>query len=568
MGRKDGVQCWEDGKLREWSSHNGSISKPVRVLAEDQQGVVWMGSDDGNIYRFDGSEPRAIPLPNTRADQAVWSLLADADGSLWIGTADAGLLHYSASGFTRFTSKDGMPDDMVCQILDDQRGNLWIGTHHGICRVSKAALNAFAANKTFTVSCTVFDRSDGLPTLQCSAMYQPSAWRGQDGKLWFATAKGVVGVLPAEVPINSRPPPVLIEEFLVDGKIQTRPKEPAAHAVGLKISPGKQNFEFRFTALSLTDAGKIQFRYKLEGSNSDWIKATNRRWAQFTYLKPGAYSFRVSASNNDGVWNETGDTISFQVLPYFWETWWFLALLVSMLVIGAMSIARYISHRALRRELEQLERQRDVEKDRARIARDIHDHIGSGLTRINLLNELLLGEPSGQLLDRVGQITGVTCELMNSLDEIVWATNPKNDTLESLASYLSDFTDEYLRLAQIRLRLNLPPALPAWHLTSEVRHNLFLAVKEILNNIVKHSGASTVTLKLALGVGTAILEIRDDGRGFQLPDASTHAPNGLPPPSRNGLDNLRKRASAIGGRCLIHSEPDRGTKVELTFPVK
>jgi ligand-binding sensor domain-containing protein/signal transduction histidine kinase len=566
LGRKDGVDCWADGKLREWNSHNGSIAKPVRALAEDRQGVIWIGADDGNIYRFDGGGFQAFPLPEVPPHQAIWSLLADADGTLWVGTSDAGLLHFEAGHFTRFTSKDGLPDDMICQILDDQHGNLWIGSHAGICRVSKTSLHAFASGKAAAIACSVYGRSDGLPTLQCSDMYQPSAWRGHDGKLWFATAKGVVGVQPDEVPVNSRPPPVVIEEFLVDGHTQARPDEFETNTAGFKVSPGRQNFEFHFTALSLTDADKIHFRYQLEGFDPGWIEAGTRRWVQYNYLKPGTYRFRVIACNNDGLWNETGASVNVHILPHFWETWWFPTLLGLALVTIVAGLARYISHRGLRRELVRLAHQRDIEQDRSRIARDIHDNIGSGLTRINLLNELLLGDPAGQLPHRIAQITEVTCELMRAMDEIVWAVNPKNDTLDSLMSYLCDFADEYLRTAKIRLRIHMPASLPAWHLTSEVRHNLFLAVKEVLNNIVKHSHASEVFFNLKLEAGSATITIRDNGRGFQLDSVPLELPVGLPRTNRNGLDNLQKRASSIGGWCFVQSEPGTGTIIELTVP--
>jgi len=566
LGRKDGVDRLEDGKLREWSSHTGSIQTPVRALVEDKQGVIWIGADDGNIYRADGDELRAMPLPEYPTHQAIWSMLADADGTLWIGTADAGLLHFEAGRFVRFTSKEGLPDDLICQILDDRQGNLWLGSHHGICRVSKAALDAFAAGKTSAISCSTYDRSDGLPTSQCSDMYQPSAWRGHDGKLWFATTKGVVGVQPDEVPVNHRLPPVVIEQFLADGKIQTQPKGHDAKASALKISPGMRNFEFRYTALSLTDANKIQFRYKLEGFDSDWIKAGTRRWAQYNYLKPGMYRFRVMACNDEGFWNVTGASVDLQVLPQFWETWWFLTLMGLALVASVASVARYASYRAWRREMEGLEHQRDIERDRTRIARDIHDHIGSGLTQINLLNELLLGDPAGLVPDRVGQITGVTCELMNAMDEIVWALNPKDDTLESLIGYLCDFAGEYLRAAKIHLRINVPTPLPAWQLTSEVRHNLFLSMKEILNNIARHSRATEVFLMLRLDSNLATLEIRDNGRGFQPDAVPLDSSAGIPHANGNGLENLKKRASSIGGECLIQSERGTGTKIELIIP--
>ena len=564
MGRKDGVECWTDGELHEWSSHTGSISQPVRALTEDRQGVIWMGADDGNIYWSRGGVPQAIPLPPSPAHQAVWSLLADADGSLWIGTSDAGLLHFDAGRFTRFTARDGLPDDLVCQLLDDHRGNLWLGTHHGIGRISKASLRAFATGQADELACSVYDRSDGLPTQQCSDMYQPSAWRGHDGRLWFATAKGVVGVKPETVTVNPRPPAVVIEKFLVNGDEKQLADGLKPGVTALKIPPGRQNFEFHYTALSLSAAGKIRFRYQLVGFDRDWINAGHRRWVQYNYLKPGRYSFRVAACNNDGVWNETGAALGLEISPYFWQTWWFATLLGLTLATGVAGAARHISHRELRRELKQLERQRDLEHDRARIARDIHDHVGSGLTRINLLGELLLCDPAGQHAERVGQITGAACELMRAMDEIVWAVDPKNDSLDGLMSYLCDYAGDYLRLADIRLRLELPTPLPAWPLTSEVRHNLFLAVKEVLNNIVKHSQASEVALSLRWEDGLVTLAISDNGRGL----APAVVAGGPAPARGNGLDNLRKRAAVIGGRCLIRGEPGRGTRIEFTLPAQ
>lgn len=560
MGRKDGVDCWAEGRLSEWGSQNSPMAKPVRVVVEDREGEIWMGADDANIYHFSEGAPRAIPLPESTSHQAVWSLLADADGSLWVGTVDAGLLHYEAGRFTRFTAKDGLPDDLICQILDDQRGNLWLGTHHGIVRVRKAALRAFAAGQASELVCSIYGRSDGLSAQQCTDMYQPAAWRGHDGRLWFATAKGVVGVQPEEMPFNARPPPVVIEEFQVDGKNQPLPDGPADSRAGLKLSAGSQNFKFQYTALSLTDAAKIRFRYQLEGFDANWINADGRRWVQYNYLKPGRYHFRVAACNNDGVWNETGATLALQILPYFWETWWFITLLGVTLAAGVAGVARQISHRGLRRELERLERQRNLEQERTRIARDLHDHVGSGLTHINLLGELLRCDPAGQQAERVGQITGAACELMRTMDEIVWAVNPKNDTLDSLVNYLCDFAGEYLRPAGIRLRLDLPATLPAWPLSSEVRHNLFLAVKEILNNIIKHSQAAEVVFSLKLEAGLATLILTDNGRGFMQVAAGATSANG------NGLDNLRNRAAAIGGHCRIQSEPGRGVRIELTIP--
>jgi hypothetical protein len=189
------------------------------------------------------------------------------------------------------------------------------------------------------------------------------------------------------------------------------------------VPPQCNKIEFRFCVLSYVAPEKVRLRYKLDGVDSDWTEIVNQRSAVYSGLRPGKYELHLKASNNDGVWNDAGAAVALRVLPHFWETWWFIASSGAALIAAVASLARYASHRGLRRELERLERQRDIEQDRARIARDIHDHIGSGLTRINLLNELLLGDPAGQLPNRVGQITGVTCELMRAMDEIVWAVN-------------------------------------------------------------------------------------------------------------------------------------------------
>lgn len=553
IGRKDGVDRWTNGKLREWSSHTGSVAKPVRAIAQDLSGNIWIGGDDGNIYRVDGDELRSVALPKYPAHQAVWSILADTDNSLWIGTSDAGLLHFEKDHFSRFTAADGLPDNLIGQILDDGRGNLWLGTHRGICRASKKALHDFAEHKTFAIQCTTYGKSDGLPSLQCATMYQPEAWKGRDGRLWFATAKGVVAVQPSEITLNTDSPPVQIEEVLVDGKARARG---GMQPNRIEVAPGTQTFEFYYTALSLVDAEKVQFQYKLEGVDADWIGAGVRRWVQYNHLKPGSYHFCVRACNNDGVWNETGASLDMRILPHVWQAWWFkLSLALTLTGVIAAAI-RYASQRELRAEMQRLAHQRDLEHERTRIARDIHDHLGSGLTRINLLNELLLGEPPEQLGARVKQITTVTCQLMQEMDEIVWAVNPKNDSLESLISYLCDFADEFLRAANIRFRIHLPAPLPTGRLTPEVRHNLFLAVKEILNNIVKHSKASEVSFELQLDEAGAVLEIRDNGCGFL-----THKTF-----SGNGLGNLAKRATDFGGLCRILSEPGSGTQIQLIVP--
>jgi signal transduction histidine kinase len=204
-----------------------------------------------------------------------------------------------------------------------------------------------------------------------------------------------------------------------------------------------------------------------------------------------------------------------------------------------------------------------VERDRARIAKDIHDDIGAGLTHISLLSELARRDSVENIHNHVSQISEMSRELTLSMDEIVWAVDPHNDSLDSLVTYVTKFAQEYLGVAGVRCRLDLPAELPGHPLRAEVRHNLFLAIKETLNNIVKHAHASEVWLRLVLEPHAFTVSIEDNGCGIAASDKSGDATRAGRISSGHGLENLRKRLETVGGQCIITSEPGKGTKVEM-----
>jgi signal transduction histidine kinase len=274
----------------------------------------------------------------------------------------------------------------------------------------------------------------------------------------------------------------------------------------------------------------------------------------------------VTACNSDGVWNPTGASLAFTVQPYFWQTWWFyLVAGVSAAALLAGGVF-WIARRRMRRKLERLEHQRVVERERTRIARDIHDNLGANLTRISLLSQSAQGElhHPGQAAAQLNRIYDTARELTRALDEIVWAVNPEHDTLDSLANYLGKFAQEFLGSLAIRCRLDFPVQLSQWPVTAEVRHNLFLAFKEALNNVVKHAASSEVSISLTVQTDSFVLAIRDDGRGFS--PAAPVLPT-RPEPDRiahgHGLANMRRRLEKIGGRCEIQSASGLGTEVKF-----
>jgi signal transduction histidine kinase len=459
---------------------------------------------------------------------------------------------------------------VICHIADDGQGNFWMSSYGGIFRVSKDELNRCADGRLETVNCVVYGKADGLSTLECSGGFQPAGCRTPDGRLWFPTIKGLAVVDPASVKINPFPPPVLIQEVTVDDQPVSMPGPGAA--AKLRIQPGKHRFEFRYTGLSLVAPEKVRFKYRLDGLESEWVDVDTRRVAYYSYLKPGDYTFRVTACNNDGVWSEQGAALAFTVQPWFWQTWWFAsgAVLAGIGAVGGA--ARYITRRRLHKKMERLERQRVLENERARIAKDIHDDLGASLARIMLLSQSdrAEGEDSQQVVTRLGKVYLTARELTRTMDEIVWAVSPHHDTLDSLVNYLGKFSQDYLNVAGIRCRLVVPIQLPAWPLTAEVRHSLFLAFKEALHNVVKHASATEVRISLALAESGFSASIEDNGIGFD--PAAVGAAATVRDPLRiaggNGLTNMRKRIKGIGGECQMDSAPGKGTTVRFIVRVK
>lgn len=555
MGTKGGLALW-DGNERRTFTTNGNINPPaIRALAQTSDGAVWAGSDDGTLYRCETNHFEALRPNDALAEQPIYSLVADENDIIWAGTFRGGLLEFNHGKFTRFTAKEGLPVDVISQMLDDGHGRLWLGTHKGIYCVAKSALNAVAHRETNTLDYVTYGQHDGLPAQEFSDGYQPACWRGADGKLWFTTSRGVVWVSPDKLAADSVPPPVIIEELRVDGELVPLKDEK------IIVPPGHKQFDIRFTALSFNAGDKTRFRYRLDGLDNDWVDGDTRRTAQYRNLAVRDYRFDVIACNSEGVWNTKGATVYFEVRPFFYQTWWF-KVFAGVVVICVISFAvRRAAARKYRRKMALLQQQAAIERDRTRIARDIHDDIGAGLTQITLLTELARREPE-QITSHLERISGSARQLTKAMDEIVWAVDPQHDTLNGLMDYICAFAEDFLRMAGIRCRIDLPLTLPEMRVDAELRYNLFLAVREALNNVVKHANATEVWLRLQLEPKFFRLIIEDNGKGISAGgNGASH--NGRFA-SGSGLTNLEKRLTVVGGHCDIRSARDSGTRVEMT----
>jgi signal transduction histidine kinase/ligand-binding sensor domain-containing protein len=554
-GTKAGLWHYQAGK-ETWLTQSGPTPlSDVRSLVQDSEGTVWFGMLGGGLGRLDKAGLRLLRKSDGLSSDFVQFLHPDSDGSLWIGTFGGGLNRLKEGHFSAIGTAQGLSDDIICWMEDDGLGNFWVSSHAGIMRLNKLELNLCADGNLSSVKCFSLGKGDGLSTLEFSGGLQPAGCKTADGRLCFASDKGVVVVDPKDVQMNALAPPVIIEALKVDGNAVAGLTGLTARRP-LRIPPGRHRLEFAYTGLSYRAPEKVLFRYRLEGLDNEWTEAGSKRNASFDYVPPGQYAFHVLARNDSGVWNVQGATVAFVLLPFFWQTWWFRALLM-VLALGMVGVGVWLdTRRRMRRKMEALQRQEAVEHERSRIARDIHDELGSHLTRITMLSEPARHEPSDPHpgATDVRQIHDIARELTGTMDEIVWAVNPHHDTPEGLASYLEQFALQFLGVAGVRCRLDLPLQLPLWPLTAETRHNVFLAFKEALHNAVKHSGAAEVRVGLTVDAGVLTLSVEDNGCGF---DPAAATPNG------NGLENMRRRLEQIGGRCEIVSAPGQGARIKF-----
>ena len=567
IGTPSGALRYQPGNVERFNDLAGQPFGDVRAIAQDPAGGLWFGTAGGGLVRRDPGGFHRFKKADGLSSDFIECLHFADDGALWIGTFGGGLNRFKDGRFAVVNHGQGLPNSVIGHIESDGRGNFWMSSYGGILRARELDLNRCADGQVAAVAFLTYGINEGLPTLECSEGAQSAGGKTADGRLWFPLAKGLVVVDPAAVKTNPLPPLVRIEQLRVDDKNLT-----AGHpARPVKIPPGRHRIEFDYTGLSFVAPEKVRFKCRLNPFEPDWAEAGTKRVATYNYIPPGSYSFQVIACNNDGVWNDTGASLALVVLPHFWQTIWFEVLGGVVTVLAASGLGWFATRRRMRRRLERAERQRDIERERARIARDIHDDLGAQLTRITMMSESVRGDLANPQRAAAGleKIYDTARELTRSMDEIVWAVSPRHDTLESLATYLEQFAQDWLAAAGIRCRLDLPLQFPEQHLTSEVRHNVFLAFKEALHNTVKHSGASEVLIQLALQADRFELCIEDNGRGFA---GGAKPENVSARPGRaaagNGLENLHRRLEGIGGTCEIQSAAGAGTRVCFRIPLR
>jgi signal transduction histidine kinase/ligand-binding sensor domain-containing protein len=558
-GTWDGLMMLKDNGLSPVgvaTNRPGSLSHlldTVQCLLEDRVGNIWAGYRSEGLLRIqpNGQQTR-YRIPEGLPSNTIQALLEDEDGSIWAATPRGAA--WFNSGQWRLSP---LPERDIRQIQTEGNGHFWFGTGNGLLRVD---------NPRDPKQIRRFGLQDGMPGLDCTGGYGETSLRDPKGHLWFATASGIATVDPARFPNTSEQPlPVYLQQAMSGNKtLWQRPFFPASQdVVPLVLRPGtdSRGIRFQFSAPSYADAQSIQFRHRLTGFESAWSEWSPSRHAEFLRLPPGDYTFELEAVTASGRVGTLDAPVKLRVEPGIWETTW-MRTAMAMLALGVTAgFIMLIERRRYRLAKERIQMKHAVERERARMAADLHDDLGAGLTEISLLAAMVrrggdVNQPNQGLL---AEINDRTREMVEALDEIVWAVDPRHDSLESLTSYLSSYASRIFSLANIRLRLDVASDLPANQLPPDRRHSLFLAFREAISNILRHAKATEVRLQIHLHETKLRIALADDGIGF--------APDGMQEQGADGLNNLKRRLEQAGGVCQVTSHPGKGTTVEFLLPL-
>jgi signal transduction histidine kinase len=544
-----------NGRFTNYSSTDGLGSDLVGAMIEgkgdDGRGPLWIATL-GGLTRFDNGKFTTLTTRDGLSSNVITALHSSADGTLWIGTNQGGLNRLRGGKITGFPTETTHLPESIYAILEDAEGNLWLSSKTGIYSVAIQALNDYADHRSASIEVTGYGTADGMKIGEGSSGGHPAAWRLANGEMWFATLKGIVAVDPAHLSRNAIPPPVVIEQVLIDD-------QPVEAAGALVVSPGRSRFEFHYAGLSFIAPQKVHFRYRLEGFDRDWVDAGTRRTAYYTNLPPGNYRFRVLASNNDGVWNETGASLALRLRPRFYQTYWFYAVLLLSLALLVYCIYRWRLRQA---EL----RFAAVLSERGRIAREIHDGLAQGLVGISVQLELvnrLLSSSVDAARSQLEHARGLVKDSLAEARSSIWDLRSQAAETEDLATRLSRMAATATERSEPRIRVKSKVSGTYRPLPPKAETELLRIAQEAVNNAVRHAKPEHIAIELRFGARELHMTIQDDGCGF---DGQPH-PESSGPEGHFGLAGMRERAAQIGGSLAIDSAPGKGTQVSVSIAI-
>ena len=614
IGTDGGLSRLKDGRFTNFTNDDGLANPYVLALHQDRHGALWIGTYGGGLQRLqDGvftahytAEASAEQPGESLGSNIVVALYEDLDGTLWIGTFGGGLSRLHQGRLTTYSLKDGLFSDTIYRILEDDRGHLWMSSNKGLFRVRRADLNAFAEGRLDALTPVVYGKKDGLKSQEMNGGFQPAGWKDRAGRLWFPSIKGVAMIDPTHLH-TSDAPPVVIEAVIVD-------RDHLRQIDEVELAPGKKKMEFYFAALSFIDPDRVVYKYKLEGYDEDWSEPTSGHTATYTNLDPGAYTFRVTARNRDGVWNETGASFAFSLRPFFYQTAWFwmlaalgLGLLVfagHRLHINHLKVRQRHLERAIDEHLEAKvqeqyqqmvaergayeqeliaakERAEATDRVKSAILNNMSHELRTPLTAILGFTEVLSTEVDELLLEFIAYIDHNGRRLLDTLNAILDLAalesrmmvleHRPTDIVEAVCNAVSVFQPT-AHAKGLALRVEAMPEIIAVTDPKALDRVLY----QLLSNALKFTNKGEVVVGVAAEAGQVRIQIRDTGIGIHekfLPmvfEAFKQESEGL---SRNhegsglGLTLTQCLVQLMDGSIHAESVQGQGSTFSVTFPL-
>lgn len=536
---RDRLWRWERAtdSFHDYTAETGAPpNTDFTFFAEDHAGNLWIGTSE-SLLRYSGGKFKRFTVSDGVPPGWIIWLYTDHAGRLWLGSQLGGLNRIddptaSAPSLQRYTTADGLSSNNIRSITEDEWGRIYLGTGHGVDRLDPET----RAVKHFTVA-------DGLPkgTIE-------QAYRDHQGALWFGSYFGVSRFTPQRQ--ESRTPPnIYLTGLRIEGVARRVSELGEVELPQMELAADQKQVSIEFVGLGASPGAELRYQYRLEGAESKWSAPTDERTINYANLAPGTYRFMVRAVSADGSVSPAPATFNFTILAPIWQRWWFWATIALSVCLAALLLYRYRIARLL-----------EVANMRTRIATDLHDDIGANLTRIAILSEVACqqtGKGEDSINSPLSSIARISRESVAAMSDIVWAINPERDQLLDLVRRMRQHAEEVFTSRDILLRFEAPAAAQNLKLSVDVRRDLFLIFKEAVNNAARHANAARVRVDLYLEGLSLVLEVSDDGVGFDTAAES----------EGHGLMSMRRRAENLGGTLVIESRAGQGTTLRLKIPL-